>query len=150
FGLPDRTLFYLFLPLAYAFLAAHQATFERGHERRQHAEDLDQTARELYASFQRVGQALAAPLEIDALHLLIVDLCHDMLAPRMSGLCLWRDETLQLAAARSAPPFPSRGCGSVAEAVQTVAWSALERGQPMSAPTDGLRAGGSGGLAFAV
>jgi hypothetical protein len=150
FGLPDRTLFYLSLPLAYVLLAAHQATLERAYERRQHAQDRDKTARELYASFQRVGAALAAPLDTEALHQLIVDLCHEMLAPQMSGLCLWREGALQLAVARSAAGFPSGRCGTVAEAIRKAAATALERGQPMSAPTDGLRAGGTGALAFAV
>jgi sigma-B regulation protein RsbU (phosphoserine phosphatase) len=150
FGLPDRTLFYLSLPLAYALLLVHQTTLERGQERRQHARDLDRSARELYASFQRVGHALAAPLDPEALHQLIVDLCQEMLAPRMSGLCLWRDEMLQLVLARSAPTFSSGCSGSVAEAIQAAALSALERGQPTSVPIDGNRPGSTGALAFAV
>lgn len=150
FGLPDRTLFYLSLPLAYVLFAAHQATLERIDESRRHVQDLDRTARELHASFQRVGQALAAPLDTEALHRLIVDLCHEMLAPQMSGLCLCRDQALQLTVARFAPTFPSGRNGSVADALQKASATALERGQPMSTPTDALRPGSAGALAFAV
>jgi serine phosphatase RsbU (regulator of sigma subunit) len=149
-GLPDRTLFYLSLPLAYVLFAAYQATLERMYENRRHLEDLDRTANELYASFQRVGEALAAPLDTPALHELIVDLCHEMLAPQMSGLCLLRDGALQLAVARFAPSFLATRSGSVADALCKAAATALERGQPMSIPSDGLRPGDAGAVAFAV
>jgi serine phosphatase RsbU (regulator of sigma subunit) len=149
-GLPDRTLFYLSLPLVYVLFAAYQATQERMFESRRHLEELDRTANELYASFQRVGEALAAPLDTPALHELIVDLCHEMLAPQMSGLCLWRDGALQLAVARFSPSFPSTRSGCVADALRKAAVTALARGQPMSTPSDGLRPGGAGALAFAV
>jgi serine phosphatase RsbU (regulator of sigma subunit) len=150
YELPDRTLFYLSLPLAYVMFAAYQATLERMDESRRHVEDLDRTARELYASFQRVGQALAAPLDTGALHRLIVELCHEMLAPQMSGLCLWRDGALQLMAAQFSSSFPSGRNGSVADAVQKASATALERGHPTSTPTDGVRPGATGALAFAV
>src|SRR5205814_7057264 len=129
FALADRTLFYLSLPLAFVLLAAYQGTLERAHEYRWQIEDRDRTARELYASFQRVGQALAAPLDTEALHGLIVDLCHEMLRPQMSGLCLWHEGALELVAARFAPSFPSGRNGAVAEALQRAAATALEWGQ---------------------
>ncbi len=150
YSLPDRTLFYLSLPLAYVLFAAYQATLERMDESRRHVEDLDHSARELYHSFQRVGQALAAPLDTAALHRLIVDLCHEMLEPLMSGLCLWKDGALELSDASFASTFPEGKTGTVAEALQKAAAAALERGQPTSTPTDGLRPGSPGALVFAV
>jgi hypothetical protein len=154
YGLPDRTLFYLSLPLGYVLFAAYQATLERMDESRQHVEDLDRTARALYASSQQVGQALGAPLDTAELHRLIVDLCHDMLAPQMSGLCLWRDGALQLISVRFAPSFTCHRNGSVAEAVQQAAAAALDCGQPTSTLTEGVCAGrvppGRGAMAFAV
>ena len=139
YGLPDRTLFYLSLPLVYVLFAAYQATLERMDESRRHVEDLDRTARELYASFQRVGEALAAPLEAGALYRLIVDLCHEMLAPQMSGLCLYREGSLHLMAARFASSFQSGHNGSIADAVQKAAATALRQGQPTSTPTKRMR-----------
>jgi serine phosphatase RsbU (regulator of sigma subunit) len=150
YSLPDRTLFYLSLPLAYVLFAAYQATLERMDESRRHVEDLDQSARELYRSFQRVGQALAAPLEITGLHRLIVDLCYEMLEPLMSGLCLCREGALELSVAAFAPTFPQGRAGAVAEALQKAAATALNRGLPTSTPTDGLGTGSPGSLVFAV
>jgi serine phosphatase RsbU (regulator of sigma subunit) len=150
YGLPDRTLFYLSLPLAYVLFAAYQATLERMRESRLHVEDLDRTACLLHRSFQRVGEAIAAPLDTAELHRLIVDLCHEMLAPQMSGLCLCRDGSLELRDARFAPTFPPGRNGSVADALQKAAATALERGQPTSSPADGSSSGAPGALAFAV
>jgi serine phosphatase RsbU (regulator of sigma subunit) len=150
YRLPDRTLFYLSLPLAYGMFAAYQATLEGIEESRRRAVDLDRSARELYASFQRVGQALAAPLDTSALHRLIVDLCHDMLRPQMSGLCLWQEGALELVSARFAPSFPSGRNGSVAEALERAAATSLEWGQPTSSPPEARRPGGTEALAFAV
>lgn len=150
YALPDRTLFYLSLPLAYVLFAAYQATLERMDESRRHVEDLDHSARELYRAFQRVGQALAAPLDTRALHRLIVDLCHEMLAPQLCGLCLCRDGALELVDARFGPAFPSGRSGTVAEALQRAAATALEHGQPTSSSADGSRPGGAGAVVFAV
>jgi GAF domain-containing protein len=150
YGMPDRTLFFLSLPLAYVLFAAYQASLERLDESRRHVEDQDQSARELFGAYQRVGQALAAPLETGALHRLVVDLCHEMLAPQMSGLCLWRDGGLELSDARFAASFPEGRTGAVAEALEKGAAAALERGQPTSTPTDALRLGSPGAIMFAV
>jgi serine phosphatase RsbU (regulator of sigma subunit) len=150
YGLPDRTLFYLSLPLAYVLFAAYQATLERMAESRQHVEDQDQSASELFSAYQRVGQALAAPLDTGALHRLIVELCHEMVMPQMSGLCLSKEGGLELSDARFASTFPSSRAGEVAEALQQAAAAALERGQPTSTPTEGLRPGSPGAIVFAV
>jgi serine phosphatase RsbU (regulator of sigma subunit) len=150
YSLPERTLFYLSLPLAYVLFAAYQATLERMDESRRHVEDEDRSARELHHTYQRVGQALAAPLDTTQLHRLIVDLCHEMLAPQMSGLCLRREDAIELSDARFADSFPAGRAGAVAEALQKGAAASLERGQPTSTPTDGLRAGSPGAIMFAV
>jgi serine phosphatase RsbU (regulator of sigma subunit) len=146
----QNTLFYLSLPLAYVLFAAYQATLERMAESRQHEEDLDQSARELFGAHQRVGAALAAPLDPGALHRLIVELCHEMLTPQMSGLCLRRDGGLELSDALFAATFPAARAGEVAETLQLAAAAALERGQPTSSPTEGLRPGSPGAIMFAV
>lgn len=150
YGLPERTLFYLSLPLAYLLFAGYQATLERLAESRQHVEDQDQSARELFGAYQRVGEALAAPLDTAALHRLIVELGHEMLTPQMTGLCLRREGGLELSNARFAETFPSSRAGEVAEALQQAAATALERGQPTSSPTEGLRLGSPGAIMFAV
>jgi serine phosphatase RsbU (regulator of sigma subunit) len=150
YGVPQRTLFYLSLPLAYVLFAAYQATLERMAESRQHVEDQDQSARELFAAYRRVGAALAAPLDIGALHRLIVELGQEMLTPLMSGLCLRREGGLELSDALFASTFPSSRTGEVAEALQQAAATALERGQPTSSPTEGLRPGSPGAIMFAV
>src|SRR5262249_12786608 len=64
--------------------------------------------------------------------------------------CLWREGAPELSVAAFAPTFPQGRDGTVAEALQKAAATALGRGLPTSTPTDGLRTGSPGSLVFAV